>query len=178
MTKTKTNTIAWTILSAVIISIILLIVLWMPISTHGTKDILQSLHDPGEEWTLEDSDTQTDSLLFPQGVYHATNTYVSHDAVIDKEHFKKYANNIYHNVENVTNDIDDTILCYPAVNLSDNVCEGHFNTSIPYKFLPGNIHRDRTVYVSLYPDTNDVGKQFFIVSVGEQWTPEKDKLRH
>lgn len=175
---TRNNTIAWTIISIVTIGMLLLMTFWLPISTHGTKDILRSLNDPGEEWTLESSDSETDSLFFPQGVYHATNTYTSRDAVIDEEHLKKYANNINHDIDNVTNSLDDTVLCYPSADLSDNVCEGHFDMSITYKFLPKNITMDRTVYVTLYPDIDDNEKQLLVVSVGEKWTPEKDKLRY
>lgn len=173
----RNNTIVWTVASIFIMGCIILTILFAPLSTHGTKDILQSLHSPGPQWTLQSSDIKRNSLALPQGSYHATHTYSSHDAVIDEEHLYEYVDNITRDVDNIQGTIRDNAICYPSVDLSNNVCEGHFDVSVDKTAMFGQ-YDDKTVYITMSPDIDNPNTMLLIVSVGEKWTPEKDKVRN
>ena len=173
----RNNTIIWTVVSIFIMVCIIFIILFVPLSTHGTKGIAKSLHDPGPQWELQSFDIQRNSLALPQGSYHATHTYSSHDAIIDEEHMYEYVDNITRDVDNIQGSIQDNVVCYPSVDLSNNVCEGHFDVSVDKTAMFGQ-YDNKTVYITMSPDIDNPDRMLFIVSVGEKWTPEKDKVRN
>lgn len=173
----KTNKIIYMIISIILSGCFIITILLSPISTHGTKPILKSLNDPGQEWVLKSSDIQRDSIILSKGNYHATHTYSSQTAGIDKEHLYKYAENITDGAEGVSETIEKNIICYPSANLSDNVCEGHFNIVMNNKPMFSK-YDEKTVYITMAPDIDNPDTNLMVVSVAEKWTPEKDKARN